>query len=103
MKHVIIYKIIKGDNLVNNLLLLSIISGFMSLFGFVIMLIDKNKAKKHQWRIKEQTLFTIAVLLGSPGILLGMYTFRHKTKHKIFVFGIPAILLIQVFIIYYSL
>ena len=95
------YKIIKGDNLVDNFLILSIVSVFMSLIGFVIMFFDKKKAIKHQWRIKEITLFTIAALLGSPGILLGMYFFRHKTKHLSFVFGIPAILLIQIMLVYY--
>lgn len=101
MKHVIKYKIIKGDNFVDNFLILSIVSVFMSLIGFVIMFFDKKKAIKHQWRIKEITLFTIATLLGSPGILLGMYFFRHKTKHLSFVFGIPAILLIQIMLVYY--
>lgn len=85
----------------NNLLLLSIACASMSFLGFVLMFIDKGRAKKHQWRIKEITLFTIATLLGSPGILLGMYTFKHKTKHTAFVVGVPAILVIQAFLIYY--
>lgn len=63
--------------------------------GFLLMLIDKIKAKKNAWRIPEATLFLIAILGGSIGSLLGMYTFRHKTKHIRFVFGIPLILAVQ--------
>ena len=61
----------------------------------VTMLIDKYKAKKKLWRIPEATLLTIAVLGGSIGSLIGMYTFRHKTKHLKFTLGIPAILIGQ--------
>jgi uncharacterized membrane protein YsdA (DUF1294 family) len=57
---------------------------------------DKARAKKNQWRIRENTLFLIALLGGSVGSMLGMYTFRHKTKHKSFVYGMPAILMLQV-------
>lgn len=63
--------------------------------GFLLMLIDKQKAKKKKWRIPEATLMGIAALGGSIGSLLGMYTFRHKTLHKKFTIGIPAILIAQ--------
>ena len=66
-----------------------------NLVGFVLMGIDKHKAKKKQWRISEKTLFLSAVLGGSVGALYGMHLFRHKTKHKSFVFGMPAILVVQ--------
>lgn len=68
----------------------------INLIGFFAMGMDKRKAKKHEWRIKERTLFLIAVLLGSAGIWLGMYVFRHKTKHWYFVVGIPVILAVQI-------
>ena len=64
--------------------------------GFVLMLADKLKAKKHLWRIPESTLMTSALLGGSVGALLGMYTARHKTKHKKFTIGIPLILAVQI-------
>ena len=64
--------------------------------GFLIMLVDKRKAKKNLWRIPEQTIITIAVSGGSLGVLLGMYTFRHKTKHLKFTIGIPVILAVQI-------
>ena len=59
---------------------------------FLLMLIDKVKAKKNLWRIPEATLFLVAAIGGSIGSLLGMYTFRHKTKHIKFIVGMPLIL-----------
>ena len=63
---------------------------------FLLMLVDKLKAKKNRWRIPERTLFGSALLGGSIGAILGMYTFRHKTKHLRFTLGMPAILIAQV-------
>ena len=64
--------------------------------GFGLMLADKHKAKKNLWRIPEATLMGAAALGGSIGARLGMYTVRHKTRHKKFTLGIPAILAAQV-------
>ena len=64
--------------------------------GFLLMLVDKFKAKKNLWRIPEKTLFLVAALGGSIGSLLGMYTFRHKTQHQTFTLGMPLILALQV-------
>ncbi|MEE0110252.1 MAG: DUF1294 domain-containing protein [Oscillospiraceae bacterium] len=64
--------------------------------GFLLMLVDKLKAKKNLWRIPEATLMTIAALGGSIGSLIGMYTVRHKTKHLKFTLGIPLILAVQI-------
>lgn len=66
--------------------------------GFILMLTDKIKAKKHLWRIPETTLFLAAILGGSAGCLLGMYAFRHKTKHLKFTLGMPLILAVQVIV-----
>ena len=63
--------------------------------GFGLMLLDKWKAKKNRWRIRESTLMLVAALGGSVGSLLGMYTVRHKTKHLKFTLGIPLILVAQ--------
>ena len=63
--------------------------------GFLLMLIDKAKAKKKKWRIPERTLMTVAAIGGSVGSLLGMYAVRHKTKHPKFTIGIPLILALQ--------
>ena len=71
--------------------------------GFFLMLIDKRKAKRGRWRIPEATLMWVAVLGGSIGSLLGMYTVRHKTKHLKFTLGIPLILMAQLFAAIYLL
>lgn len=63
--------------------------------GFLLMLADKQKARKKQWRIPEATLIAVAALGGSVGSLLGMYTFRHKTRHPKFYVGIPVLLILQ--------
>lgn len=70
----------------------------INVIGFALMGIDKKRARKHQWRIPEKTLFLAAILLGSIGTWAGMYVFRHKTRHWYFVLGMPAILIIQVVI-----
>lgn len=70
--------------------------------GFLLMLIDKRKAIKNRWRIPERTLILTAVLGGSIGCMLGMYTFRHKTKHLKFTFGIPLILILQFLLTVYA-
>ena len=64
--------------------------------GFLLMLVDKYKAKRHLWRIPEATLMGVAAIGGSVGSLLGMYTVRHKTKHPKFYIGIPVLLALQV-------
>ena len=68
--------------------------------GFLLMLVDKRKAQKNLWRIPESTLLLIAAIGGSIGSIVGMYKFRHKTKHVKFVLGIPAILIAQIALVY---
>ena len=72
---------------------------FMNILGFFLMGLDKHKAQKKVWRIPEATLFTIALIGGSIGSILGMYTFHHKTRHRSFTFGMPAILILQVILV----
>ena len=71
--------------------------------AFLLMLIDKVKAKKNRWRIKESTLMLWAAIGGSIGALAGMYTFRHKTLHRKFTIGIPAILILPIAAVIYIL
>lgn len=66
--------------------------------AFILMIVDKYKAKKNLWRIPEATLMGVAVIGGSLGALAGMYLVRHKTRHKKFTVGIPLILIVQVLI-----
>lgn len=70
----------------------------VNIVGFILMGVDKSKAKRRKWRIPEATLFLVAAIGGSVGSWLGMYTFRHKTKHWYFVWGMPAILLLQLIV-----
>ncbi len=67
----------------------------LNLTGFLSMWLDKWKAQTGQWRIPEKTLFSIALLGGSVGSILGMQIFRHKTRHTSFIVGMPLILLLQ--------
>ena len=64
--------------------------------GFAVMLADKSFAKKKMRRIPEATLMTVAAIGGSVGVLFGMYAVRHKTRHKKFTLGVPAVLLAQI-------
>lgn len=66
-----------------------------NLLTFVIYGIDKYKARHNHWRVREATLLLLAALGGSIGALLAMRVFRHKTQHKKFRYGVPAILLVQ--------
>lgn len=63
--------------------------------AFLLMLADKQRARKKQWRIPEATLLLFALLGGSAGSLAGMYAFHHKTRKPKFYIGIPLILAAQ--------
>lgn len=67
---------------------------------FFLFGIDKRKAKRSKWRIEEATLLWWAVAGGSVGALLGMKAWHHKTLHKKFKYGVPAILVAQLAIAY---
>lgn len=75
----------------------------INLIAFLAMYIDKKRAEKNEWRIKEVTLLTLALIGGSIGGIAGMYTFRHKTQKPKFVVGFPTILILQIIIIIYFL
>lgn len=67
----------------------------VNLLTFISYGIDKWKARHNRWRIPEATLLLFAALGGSIGALLAMRVFRHKTQHKKFRYGVPAILIVQ--------
>ena len=68
----------------------------VNLISFALYGLDKLKAKKGLWRIRESTLLLIAALGGSLGALLGMEVFRHKTKHWSFKLLVPLFLVLHV-------
>ena len=68
----------------------------INLAAFFLMWLDKRRARrKGARRVRERTLFLSALLGGGLGAFLGMWTFRHKTKHWYFVAGIPLIALAE--------
>lgn len=73
----------------------------INIIGFFIMGFDKMKAKRGTWRVPEKTLFTITLIGGGVGTILGMYTFRHKTKKFRFTIGFPVILLTEIVLAVY--
>ena len=75
--------------------ILSAVCILMSLLTFCLMAADKSFAKRRARRIPEKTLFLFAALFGAPGGVLGMLTFRHKTKHTAFCIGFPLLALVQ--------
>ena len=79
--------------------LLLIYLAAVNIIGFAIMGIDKYRARKRAFRIPEATLFIVAIIGGSIGSIIGMYAFRHKTRHFSFAFGMPFILVVQIILI----
>ena len=75
--------------------LLLIYLAAVNLAGFLLMAADKRRAVKKARRIRERTLLLTAAAGGSAGSVLGMLSFRHKTKHLKFALGLPAMLAAQ--------
>ena len=73
----------------------------INIIGFLIMFIDKQKAKRVAWRIPEKTLFIITALGGGIGTIAGMYTFRHKTQKLQFIIGLPFITILEIILAIY--
>lgn len=71
--------------------------------GLVLMLADKIRARNGAWRISELTLMLTAALGGSVGVHMGMYLFRHKTRHPKFTLGVPAILTVQILLLWFCI
>ncbi|WP_245830904.1 DUF1294 domain-containing protein [Sediminibacillus massiliensis] len=72
----------------------------MSLISFLVMGSDKRRSKKRKWRIPEKNIWLISILGGAAGSYLGMYFFRHKTRHTSFRIGIPLLLIIQIVVLF---
>jgi len=67
-----------------------------NVWNFSLMGYDKRQARRGGRRTPELTFFAVALLGGAVGGIAGMYTFRHKTRHWYFKWGLPAILVLQV-------
>lgn len=84
---------------------LTLLQGYLigiNAITFLIYAIDKAKARADAWRVRESTLVTLAVIGGSLGALLAMIICRHKIRVPKFKYGIPAILLVQAGLIYFT-
>lgn len=77
------------------LTILLVVMLVMSAVAFILMGVDKARARRGAWRIPEATLFLFAALMGGVGGTLGMFFFRHKTKHWYFRLGFPALAAVQ--------
>ena len=85
----------------NKIIIFIIYLAVINIISFLTMFIDKKLAKAQKRRISEKTLFSLALLFGSIGSIIGMYKFRHKTKHNSFVIGMPLILVFNIICIYF--
>ena len=85
-------QIVNSRNIIIYFILINIIA-------FFSMFLDKRKAKKHKWRISENTLMGLALLGGEIGALIGMYKFRHKTQKPKFVIGIPMFIVMKILLL----
>lgn len=71
----------------------------ISIVAIVLTILDKKYAKAGAWRIKESTLMTVSALGGAVAMLFVMKKIRHKTKHSLFMIGIPIIIVIHIVMI----
>jgi uncharacterized membrane protein YsdA (DUF1294 family) len=81
------------DNFINYFVIYLII---INLITFIFFWNDKRRSKKEAWRIPEKTLIGLCLIGGAIGGILGMRVFHHKTKHFLFAWGIPIILILQI-------
>lgn len=75
----------------------------VNVFAFTLCARDKYRARRGSWRTPERTLLLSAAIGGSVGLLFAMYFFRHKTRHRKFTLGVPAILVLQLIAGWYLL
>lgn len=73
----------------------------MNLIALVMMGTDKSRAQKKRRRIPEKRLLWIAALGGSVGAGLGMRIFHHKTRHAVFQWGVPGLIVLHFVLVYY--
>ena len=59
----------------------------VNIISFLLFGLDKRRARKHLYRIPENTLFLIAFSGGTLGAWIGIYLFRHKTRRLKFTMG----------------
>ena len=85
-----------GDFILEHVFIVVAVLVLLNFITFVAYVRDKNKAKKGKWRTPEATLVGLAWLFGSVGALIGMYVYRHKTKHIKFQLFVPLAFVVQI-------
>lgn len=75
--------------------ILAIYLAAVNLLAAGLTIVDKRRARQGRWRVPEATLLLVAALGGSPAMLLTMKRIRHKTRHRKFMWGLPAMLAAQ--------
>ena len=85
--------------LMQNFIIIALL--ILNIFGFILVSLDKYKAKNKLWRIPERSFFILSILGGGIGIYIGLFLFNHKTRHWYFMVIIPLIILAQIVFIYY--
>lgn len=78
--------------LIAYLLIINLVAVFMTIS-------DKKRAQGGKWRISEENLLTAAAMGGSVAMYITMLKIRHKTKHKKFMIGLPAIMAAQLILV----
>ncbi len=68
----------------------------LNIIGFILMGEDKRRAKRHQYRIPERTLWILAIAGGAAAMTIGMKLYHHKTKHTAFKIGFPFLAILQI-------
>ncbi len=76
-----------------------LLAGYLIVINLLTLIffgVDKVSVVSYAWRIRERTLLLLALLGGSPGALLGIKLFRHKTRKDSFLALLALVLLAQV-------
>lgn len=84
----------------------SLLTGYflsINIISFLMFGYDKLKAKRNGWRIPERRFFYLGLLGGAAGVYVGMRVFRHKTRHALFIYGIPILVALNIVLFYYLL
>lgn len=81
-------------------IIIGLILAVINVSAFILVAADKRKSENANQRVPEVYFFVWAIFFAAPGVLAGMFTFRHKTRKLHFVLGIGLLLIEQVLLVY---